>query len=132
MRRQAVEPDAGSITALVVCLVVVFVACAGLVLDGGRLVGARSQAASLALGASRDGVQAVHHLREGLIVIDAPAAERRAESYLAVAGAAGSAVATEDSVTVTVSIVVTPILLGLLGIGPRTVEVRRTATPVDH
>ena len=132
MRRQAVQPDTGSITALVVCLVVVFVACAGLVLDGGRLVGARSQAASQALGAARDGVQAVHHLREGLIVIDVPAAERRAESYLAAAGATGRAVATEDSVTVTVSTAVSPILLGLFGIGTRTVEVSRTATPVDH
>jgi hypothetical protein len=86
----------------------------------------------LALGAARDGVQAVHRLREGLVVVDIPAAQRRAQTYLAVAGASGSASATEEAVTVTVSLAVSPILLGLFGIGTRTVEVTRTATPVDH
>lgn len=124
--------DVGSISAVVVCLIVVFVACAGLVLDGGRLVGARSKAAGLALAAARDGVQEVHRLREGLIVLDIPAAERRAHAYLETAGAVGSVVATEDTVTVTVSIGVAPLLLGAIGVGSRTVRVTRTATPVDH
>ncbi len=124
--------DVGSISAMVVCLIVVFVACAGLVLDGGRLVGARSKAAGLALAAARDGVQEVHRLREGLIVLDIPAAERRAYSYLEAAGAVGSVVATEHTVTVTVSIGVAPLLLGAIGVGSRTVRVTRTATPVDH
>ena len=124
--------NTGSISALVVCLVVVFVACAGLVLDGGRLVGARSRAAGIALAAARAGVQEVQHLREGLLVLDIPAAERRAQSFLDTAGATGSVTATETTVTVTVAIAVTPLLLGAIGAGGRTVRVTRTASPVDH
>ena len=122
----------GSISALVVCLVVVFVACAGLVLDGGRLVGARSRAAGTALAAARAGVQEVQRLREGLLVLDVPAAERRARSFLETVGAVGTVTATETTVTVTVTIAVTPLLLGAIGVGGRTVRVTRTASPVDH
>jgi hypothetical protein len=131
-RESSVSCDNGSITAMVVCLIVTFIACAGLVLDGGRLVGARSRAAGIALAAARDGVQEVHHLREGVIVVNVAAAERRARSFLEVTGGAGSVVATEHTVTVTVSIGVAPLLLGVIGVGRRTVRVTRTATPVDH
>ena len=130
--RERQRRDRGSISALVVCVFVVFVACAGLVLDGGRFVAARSQAASVASQAARDGVQAVHRLREGLLVVDVPKARQRAGDYLSSVGATGDVSADESSVTVTVSVTVTPMLLGLFGIGSRTVHVSRTATPFDH
>ena len=124
--------DSGSISALVVCLVTVFVACAGLVLDGGRFIGARARAAAVAAGAARDGVQEVHRLREGLIVVDVDRATRKAERFVQGSGLSGSATADERSVTVAVTTSVRPLLLGLVGVGTRTVTVSRTATPFDQ
>ena len=115
-----------------VCLVTVFVACSGLVLDGGRFIGARARAASVAAGAARDGVQEVHRLREGLIIVDADRAVRKAEHFVRGSGLSGSASADERSVTVAVTTSVRPLLLGLLGVGTRTVVVSRTATPFDR
>lgn len=124
--------DSGSISALVVCLVTVFVACSGLVLDGGRFIGARARAAAVAAGAARDGVQEVHRLREGLIVVDVDRATRKAERFVQGSGLSGSASADERSVTVAVTTSVRPLLLGLFGVGTRTVTVSRTATPFDQ
>ena len=115
-----------------VCVAGVFVACAGLVLDGGRLIGARTRSAAIAEQAARDGAQEVHRLRQGRIDIDVARAEARAADYLRRIGVSGSVNADTRSVTVTVTVSVRPVLLGVLGIGARTVQVSRTAEPTDR
>lgn len=131
-RRRARSCDAGSISALVVCLVLVFVMCAGLVLDGGRFIAARTHAASVAEQAARDGVQEVHGLHNGLLLVDTVAANARATAYLDSVGASGGVTADPYSVTVTVTAHVQPLVLGIFGVGPRTLHVTRTARPVDR
>jgi len=131
-RSRCAGPDAGSISAFVVCLVVVFVACAGLVLDGGRYVAARARAASVAEQAARDGVQEVHGLHNGLLLVNTGPASARAERYLSSVGAQGAVVADPSSVTVTVAMRVQPLILGIFGVGARTARVTRTAQPVDR
>jgi Flp pilus assembly protein TadG len=119
-------------SAFVVCLVVVFVACAALVVDGGRFVAARSDAADAAENAARAGAQELTDLRTGSFVIDPPRAVARATSFLASAGFRGSAVADTQRVTVTVNATVTPQMLGLFGVGARSFSVTRSASPLDR
>lgn len=125
------EADRGVVTAMIAVLTVVFVACSGLVLDGGRLVAARSQAAARAHEAARAGSQELHRLRSGSLDLDPPAAVARARAHLESIGARGDAWADVRRVTVTVRIEVRPLLLGVLGLGARTVEATRSATPFD-
>lgn len=132
MRRAGRATDAGSITALMVCTIGIFVACAGLVLDGGRFVAARTRSAAIAEEAARDGAQELHRLREGRLEVHIERAEARALDYLRRIGARGSVAAGPRSVTVTVTVSVRPVLLGVLGLGSRTVSISRTAEPVDR
>lgn len=131
-RRPGRQGDRGSISALVVCLVLTFVVCAGLVLDGGRLVAARARAASLAEQAARDGVQEIHGLHNGELLVNTNLAIARAHAYLEAESASGAAVADASSVSVTVTIQVRPLILGIIGIDTRSVQVTRTARPVDR
>ncbi|MEY4372359.1 MAG: hypothetical protein RL219_1128 [Actinomycetota bacterium] len=125
------DADRGVVSAMVAVLTVVFVACSGLVLDGGRLVAARSQAAARAHEAARAGSQELHRLRSGSLDLDAAGAVARARAYLEGVGATGEVRADERRVTVTVRSVVQPLLLGVLGVGARTVDATRSASPFD-
>ena len=62
---RTVERDLGSITAVVVSMTIALIACAGLAFDGGRLLGARLDAADHAENAARAGAQHVTAIREG-------------------------------------------------------------------
>ncbi len=124
--------DGGSISAFVVALVVVFVAVAALVVDGGRFVAARSNAADTAENAARAGAQELRRLRDGAFELDPARAVARAEQFLAAQGVGGTATADTRHVTVTVTTSVAPVMLGLFGVGPRSVVVTRTATPTDR
>lgn len=132
MNRRSKAQDQGSISALMVCIVSIFIACAGLVLDGGRFVAVRTRNASVAEEAARDGAQEVHRLREGQLEVDIERAEARALDYLRRIGANGVVIASSRSVTVTVTESVNPILLGIVGVASRTVSVSRTAEPTDR
>jgi len=125
------DADRGVVSAMVAVLTVVFVACSGLVLDGGRLVAARSQAAARAHEAARAGSLELHRLRSGSLDLDAAGAVARARAYLEGVGATGEVRADERRVTVTVRSVVHPLLLGVLGVGARTVHATRSASPFD-
>ena len=65
MQRQ--HEDSGSITAFVVMLMMTFVACAGLAVDGGRMVAAKVQLADQAENAARAGTQEITALRTGVL-----------------------------------------------------------------
>jgi len=124
--------DHGSVSAFVVCLFVVFTACAALVVDGGRFVAARSNAADSAENAARAGAQEVHQLRSGSFVLDPARAIARANAFLATEGLRGSTTADSQRVTVTVITSVSASMLGLFGVSARSISVTRSATPLDR
>jgi Flp pilus assembly protein TadG len=124
--------DDGSVTAFVVSMTVALVLCAGLVLDGGRLVAARSSVADVAENAARAGAQEVVSLRAGDWRLDPDRAAARARSYLSELGVSGSVSASRTEVRVTVERAVPMTLLALAGAGAKTVRVTRVAVAVDR
>lgn len=122
--------DRGSITALVVGLVMTFIACAGLAVDGGRLVTAKVRVSDRAENAARLGAQAVTNLRLGVPVVEERRAIRIAGDFLRSLGASGSVDANRFEVCVTIREEVEMTLLDLVGVGSRSVGGRRCARPI--
>ncbi len=123
--------DEGSITALVVVLAMTFVACAGLAVDGGRLVAAKIELGDHAENAARTGAQEVTALRSGFLEIDEPQAVDAAEEYLAAHGVDGDVQIQNNIVTVNVSQNIRMTLLSLFGVTSKTLSAQRSATPSD-
>jgi len=130
-RPRARRDDRGTVTAFAVVVAAALLVCLGLVVDGGRLVDARLEAADLAGAAARAGAQEVVGLRAGQRMVDPARAEATARAFLAAAGSTGSVAASPSRVTVTVEIHRGFSLLGLAGLSGRTVRATRTATPVS-
>jgi Flp pilus assembly protein TadG len=128
--RKEPQTERGSITAFVAVLAITFIACAGLAVDGGRLVAARVQLADHAENAARAGVQEVTSLRSGEPDIDVSEARSTAAAYLRSWGVSGEVSATTEEVTVSVRRVVPMSILGLFGVGSRMVSAQRSAKAV--
>ena len=128
--RKVPQTERGSITAFVAVLAITFIACAGLAVDGGRLVAARVQLADHAENAARAGAQEVTSLRSGEPDIDASEARSTAAAYLRSWGVSGEVSATTEEVTVSVRRVVPMSILGLFGVGSRMVSAQRSAKAV--
>lgn len=97
----------GSITMAVVVLIPVLLFATGLVLDGGRQMGAYAEARDLADNAARVGAQQVDldvYRQTGQPALIAGEAEAAAAGYLASQGHTGTVVVNGDSITVTVTI----------------------------
>jgi len=124
-----VRDDRGTITVFVVIVTMALLLTAGLVLDGGRLLAARREAADIAGNAARAGAQAVdeHELRSGRTVIDPVAAVDAVAVYLASTPAMGNTRVAGDTVSVDVRMPVRMLLLGLAGVGDATVTATRQA-----
>lgn len=122
--------ERGSVTALVVGLVMTFIACAGLAVDGGRLVAAKVRASDRAENAARLGAQAVTDLRLGVPVVEERRAIRIASDFLQSLGASGSVEANRFEVCVTIRERVDMTLLELVGVGSKSVGGRRCARPI--
>jgi hypothetical protein len=101
-----------AIGATVACMLVV-----GLVLDGGTMLRARSDAFSFAAAAARAGAQQLDGdaAVEGATVLDPAAAQQAALDYLAGRGATGTVTVTPETITVTVSSTAHLQLLTLVG-----------------
>jgi Flp pilus assembly protein TadG len=127
---QRSRDDRGSITAFVLMLTMTFVACAGLAVDGGRLVAAKIQLADQAENAARAGTQEITALRTGDPKVDVDKAIMTAEDFMARHQIHGQASATPSEVTVTTSRVVSMSLLKLFGVGSRMISAQRSARPV--
>jgi Flp pilus assembly protein TadG len=123
--------DEGSITALVVVLAMTFVACAGLAIDGGRLVAAKIELGDQAENAARAGAQEITSLRSGSLEIDESRAVIAAEDFLTSRGIDGDVYIQNNNVIVSVSREIPMTLLGLFGIKGKTLSARRSATPAD-
>ena len=122
--------EQGSITAFVVGLVMTFIACAGLTIDGGRLVTAKVRVSDRAENAARLGAQAVKNLRLGIPVVDEVQASQIAGGFLGSLGASGTVETNRREVCVTVQEVVDMTLLELVGVKSRSVSGHRCARPV--
>lgn len=123
----------GSISAFVAVIAVAFIVVAGLVLDGGRLLAAHRQAGDIAANAARAGAQALdeQRIRSGTTALDPQASQVAVARYLANTAGTGTATIAGDTVTVDVQLPVRMLLLGIAGIGDRTVRATRQARAVQ-
>lgn len=116
--------DDGRVTAFVVVLTTAVLALAGLTLDGGLALAAKTRANGQAESAARAGADAIdltaYRGTSALVLVPAEAVAR-AQSYLAQVGASGTVTAAGDTVTVAVTATHPTQLLGLVGI--TTIEV---------
>ena len=112
-------------------MVAALVACAGLAVDGGRILAARRDATAFAAAAARRGSQELAYadLADGRATIDPVRATAVAEAFLAQAGATGSVAATPQQVSVTVTVTASTVVLGAFGIGSKSVTATRSAAP---
>ena len=126
------RPDRGSITAFVVSITIALIACAGLVFDGGRLLGARLEVADHAENAARAGAQHVFAVRDGTWRIDPSEARRGALVYLTSVGLEGAVVIVGEEISVTAVVERDMTLLSIVGVGHKSVSATRTARSVDR
>ena len=122
----------GVVSAFVVGLMMTFIVCTGLGVDGGRLVATRLELADHAENAARVGAQELTSLRSGEPTIDESQARSLVSNYLALHDLAGEVATSSNSVTVTVSQEVEMTLLQLFGATSHLLSVTRTAEPSDH
>jgi hypothetical protein len=116
-RRVDLRDDRGSVTVWAISATVACVLIIGLVIDGGTMLRARSDAFALASSAARAGAQELDSSAavQGLTVLDPAAAERAALEYLAAHGATGTVAITDETITVTVTSATSLQLLRLAG-----------------
>ena len=105
LRQRAAADDRGSATVWMIGVVVCAFLMLALVLDGGVMLRARSDAYAAASAAARVGAQQLDPVAavEGVAVLDPVAAERAALDYLGAEGLAGSVTIVGDTVTVHVT-----------------------------
>jgi Flp pilus assembly protein TadG len=130
--RSILTVESGVVSAFVLGLMMTFVVCAGLGVDGGRLVANRMELADHAENAARVGAQELTDLRTGEPTLDENQARDSASNYLAANNVDGEVSTTSNSVTVTVNRDVEMSLLKLFGATNHQITVTRTAKPSDH
>ena len=134
MRRGAalVRDQRGRVTAFVVVLATACLLFAGLVLDGGLALAAKTRAIGQAQAAARAGAQELDlstYRATGEFRLDPAHAGAAAQRYLTTVDATGSVTVTGDTVAVTVTARVPTQLLGLVGIDEITVTGEGSAEP---
>lgn len=122
----------GVVTAFVVGLLMTFICCAGLGVDGGRLVAVRLTLADHAENAARLAAQELTSLRTGLPKIDQQAAYRSASRYFSDNNLTGDISTSANSVSVTVSRTVEMSILKLFGARDHLISVTRRVEPRDQ
>jgi Flp pilus assembly protein TadG len=105
LRARAADDDRGSATVWMIGVVVCTFLMLALVLDGGVMLRARSNAYSAASAAARAGAQQLDPVAavDGVAVLDPVAAKRAALDYLAADGLTGKVTIVGDTVTVNVT-----------------------------
>jgi Flp pilus assembly protein TadG len=132
-RSDARESERGSISAIVLVVAVALLLASGLVIDGGAILAARREAIATADTAARAGAQALEEgaLRStGTPILDPAPAQAAARAHLAATGHTGDVVVEGTRVTVTVQITQPMQVLGLGGVGSKTVTGRSTVRAV--
>lgn len=121
----------GSLSAMVVCLVMAAVSLAGLAYDGGQVVSSYMDISDVAENAARLGGQQIIGVRDGDPHVDLDAATKAMKTYLSARAMTGEFLISGTRVQVRVSQVVSMRILGLVGISQRTVQVIRVVDVVD-
>ena len=121
----------GSMSAMVVCLIMATMSLAGLAYDGGRVVSTYMQMSDAAQNAARLGGQQLVGIRNGHPHIDEGLATSAMRAYLVVRGLTGSFDIQGTRATVVVSTKVPMRILGIIGVGERAIRVNRTVDVVD-
>ena len=122
----------GVVSAFVVGLLMTFIACAVLGVDGGRLVSVRLTLADHAENAARLAAQELTSLRTGSPKIDQQGAHRLALRYLNDNNLSGDISTSANSVSVTVSQTVEMSILRLFGARDHLISVTRRVEPRDQ
>ena len=122
----------GVVTAFVVGLLMTFIACAGLGVDGGRLVSVRLTLADHAENAARLAAQELTSLRTGSPKIDQSGAHRLALRYLNDNNLSGDISTSANSVSVTVSQTVEMSILRLFWARDHLIRVTRRVEPREQ
>ena len=118
--------EKGSISGLVVCLVLACMAVVGLSLEGGRVVHAYGELASLSASTARIGGQEISGIQDGSIYVDRPRALEAMRRYLKAHRENGEFQIGTTSISVTLHRTVSTGFLRVIGIPSRTVSVTRT------
>lgn len=121
----------GSLSAMMVCLVMATMSLAGLAYDGGRVVSMYMEMSDTAQNAARLGGQQLVGIRSGHPRIDEDLATSAMRAYLVARGLTGKFDVQGAKATVEVSQKVQMRILGIIGIGDRTIRVIRTVDVVD-
>ena len=121
----------GSMSAMVVCLIMATMSLAGLAYDGGRVVSTYMQMSDAAQNAARLGGQQLVGIRNGHPHIDEDLATSAMRAYLMARGLTGSFDIQGTRATVVVSTKVPMRILGIIGVGERAIRVNRTVDVVD-
>ena len=121
----------GSISAMVVCLIMATMSLAGLAYDGGRVVSTYMQMSDAAQNAARLGGQQLVGIRNGHPHIDEDLATSAMRAYLVARGLTGRFDIQGTRATVVVSTKVPMRILGIIGVGERAIRVSRTVDVVD-
>lgn len=106
--------ERGSASILIAALGLALLMATGLAVDGGRKLGALSEARDIADNAARAGAQAVDpdaYRQTGTPTVNPAAAIQAANAYLAQQGYNGTVTVDGTTVTVTVSITINPTFL---------------------
>lgn len=131
-RRVEADNERGSATVWMIGVVVATFLMIGLVLDGGSMLRARSDAFSVASSAARVGAQQLDPVEavQGIAVLDPILAERAALDYLSALGMHGSVTIEADKVTVSVDSVADLQMLKLVGSDTATFHASASARAV--
>jgi Flp pilus assembly protein TadG len=115
--------ERGVASLMVVVLLLPLLVAVGLCYDGGEVLAARVRAQAEAGAAARSGAQALAlGVRDGALQLDPGAAEEAAAQYLAESGTQGRVSVSGTTVTVVVTGERPLVLLGLVGLGPATID----------
>ncbi len=129
MSRRAWKDERGSASILFAALGLALLMATGLAVDGGRKLGALSEARDVADNAARAGAQMVDadaYRATGVPTLDPAAASSRALSFLSTEGYSGTVSVSGTTVTVTVTISVSTTFLP----GPMVVSATESASAV--
>ena len=121
----------GSLSAMMACLVMATMSLAGLAYDGGRVVSMYMEMSDTAQNAARLGGQQLVGIRSGHPRIDEDLATSAMRVYLKARGLTGKFDVQGTKATVEVFQKVPMRILGIIGIGDRTIRVKRTVDVVD-
>jgi Flp pilus assembly protein TadG len=131
--RRRYRGEDGQFLAMTAVFMTMFLALAGLVVDGGRYLDAKQAAASEAEQAARAGAGSIDvgQLHAGTVALDPAAAVTAAETFMTSSGHPGTAWVVGTTVYAQISYRQPTQLLGIIGLGSLQITVTESATDVS-